>query len=131
MASVSSTDLAVDHALAEIAASFSFLLDVTPVELVDARERFWTTGRAPVFEYRPVETDLEVAERRLRALPCDDVMDPSPVTCQADHVANSTALNATRGVLVLAARSSGPSSSALRVTHSARRIHQRINLAGH
>ena len=40
-------DLAVDRALTDIAGSFRFLLDVTPVDLVDARDEFWRTGRAP------------------------------------------------------------------------------------
>ena len=49
------SDLAVDRALADIATSFRFLLDVTPVDLVRARKEFWDTGRPPAFEYRPLE----------------------------------------------------------------------------
>src|SRR5689334_21747530 len=46
---LSDVDLAVDRALSDIAGSFRFLLDVTPVDLVDARDDFWRSGRTPEF----------------------------------------------------------------------------------
>lgn len=72
---LSADDLVVDRELADIEAGFRFLLDVTPTGLVDARARFRATGRAPEFEYRPLEDDPEVAARRLDNVPVDAVSD--------------------------------------------------------
>jgi uncharacterized protein (TIGR02421 family) len=75
--SLSGTDLAVDRALADIATSFRFLLDVTPIDLVGARETFWATGRPPVFEYRDLEDDPRVMTERLSEVPVNQVDDPT------------------------------------------------------
>ena len=40
---LSGADLAVDHALSDIATSFRFLLEVTPTDLASRRETFWKT----------------------------------------------------------------------------------------
>jgi uncharacterized protein (TIGR02421 family) len=71
------TDLAVDRALADIAGSFRFLLDVTPLDLVGARDTFWRTSRTPEFEYRPLSDDPAVTTARLADIPLDDVEDPT------------------------------------------------------
>jgi uncharacterized protein (TIGR02421 family) len=75
--SFSTEDLMVDRSLADIASSFRFLLDLTPVDLSEARVRFLTDGRTPQFSYRELEDEPELAARRLAAIPVDDVTDPS------------------------------------------------------
>jgi len=83
---LASSDLAVDRALADIATSFRFLLDVTPVELVSVRKAFWDTGRSPVFEYRPVSDDPVVTSARLAEVPLNEVEDPTVAyLLQAKH----------------------------------------------
>src|SRR6188472_293692 len=61
---LSDVDLAVDRSLSDIAGSFRFLLDVTPVDLVEARDDFWRTGRTPEFRYRPLADDPAVTTAR-------------------------------------------------------------------
>jgi uncharacterized protein (TIGR02421 family) len=58
-------DLAIDRELADIALGYRFLLDVTPVNLVDARHRFLDQGTPPAFRYRPLEDDVDVVASRL------------------------------------------------------------------
>ena len=74
-AELSADDLAVDHDLADMAGSFRFLLDLTPVDLVRAREEFEATGRAPELRYRPLEDDTAIAVQRLRAIDVEHVGD--------------------------------------------------------
>ena len=69
-------DLAIDHELADIAASIPLLLWVTPINLIEARGRFLEGGVAPTFAYRPVE-DPAVIEARLAATATDAVEDPA------------------------------------------------------
>ena len=45
-------DLAVDRRCPTSPTSFRFLLDVTPVDLVERATAFWRPGRAPEFAYR-------------------------------------------------------------------------------
>ena len=71
------SDLAVDRALADIASSFRFLLDVTPVDLVGARDDFFQTGRPPEFEYRPLADDPALTTSRLGDIPINDVEEPA------------------------------------------------------
>ena len=79
-------DLSVDRALADIAGSFRFLLDVTPVDLVDARDEFWRTGRAPEFRYRDLADDPAVTTARLNDIPVNEVEDPTVAhLLQAKH----------------------------------------------
>jgi uncharacterized protein (TIGR02421 family) len=73
-------DLAVDRELADIAQSFRFLLDVTPVNVGDARKQFLSsTATEPPFDYRDIEDDPEVIRKRLDAVAVDTVADPT--TC--------------------------------------------------
>lgn len=74
---LSADDLAVDRALADIAGGFRFLLDLTPVDLVAARERFHRDGCEPAFRYRDLEDDPGLSLRRLDAVPLDAVDDPA------------------------------------------------------
>jgi uncharacterized protein (TIGR02421 family) len=85
-ATLAEVDLAVDRALADIAGSFRFLLDVTPVDLVDARDTFWRTGRTPDFRYRPLADDPVVTTARLADVPVTDVQDATVAhLLQAKH----------------------------------------------
>lgn len=68
-------DLVIDRALTDISAGLRFLIDVTPVHLTDARAAFFETGRAPSFEYRPIEDDPEVTATRLADIDLDTVED--------------------------------------------------------
>ena len=74
---VSTADLTVDRALSDIALSFRFLLDVTPIEPLRLREEFWSTGRSPRFEYRDLEDDPELVADRLAEVPVQEVEDPT------------------------------------------------------
>ena len=62
---LSAGDLAIDRELADIALGYRFLLDVTPVNLIDARRRFFDDGTPPEFRYRPLEDDVDVIASRL------------------------------------------------------------------
>jgi uncharacterized protein (TIGR02421 family) len=74
------SDLAIDHELADIAGGFRFLLDLTPVDLVEAQAGFDRTGKPPEFRYRDLEDDPEVALERLNAVAVDRVEDPTLAT---------------------------------------------------
>jgi uncharacterized protein (TIGR02421 family) len=85
-ATLAEPDLEVDRTLADIASSFRFVLDVTPIDLVEARESFWSTGRVPSFEYRPLGDDPAVTTARLRDVPLAKVEDPTVAhLLQAKH----------------------------------------------
>ena len=73
-------DLVVDRALAELAESFRFLLDLTPIDLDEAKVRFGRDGREPDFHYRELEDDPELVRRRLDAVPVAEVEDPTLAT---------------------------------------------------
>jgi uncharacterized protein (TIGR02421 family) len=62
---LSAPDLAIDRELADIALGYRFLLDITPVNLADARHRFLDQGAPPEFRYRPLEDDVDVVASRL------------------------------------------------------------------
>lgn len=75
---LSPADLAVDRQLAEISASFRLLLDLTPVNVPDARRRFFESPRAePDFEYRPLDDDPAVLRAELDAVDAESVDDPT------------------------------------------------------
>jgi uncharacterized protein (TIGR02421 family) len=74
---LSAQDLAVDRELAAAGGSLRFLLDVTPVDLVATRHRFFADGRSPTFAYRPLRDDLAAIEARLATTPTAAVEDPS------------------------------------------------------
>ena len=67
-------DLAIDHEMADIAASIPLLLYVTPINLIEARRQFLDDGVTPKFAYRLVE-DPSVLEARLAAARTDAVED--------------------------------------------------------
>jgi uncharacterized protein (TIGR02421 family) len=69
----------VDAALAEIARTFDFLLQVTPVNVIGARTRFLGDGaqHEPVFDYRPLAVDVDVLKRRLYIQPIEALEDPT------------------------------------------------------
>jgi uncharacterized protein (TIGR02421 family) len=73
--SLSPGDLAVDRELADIALGYRFLLDLTPVDLTDARRRFLDDGEPPDFRYRPLEDDITVVANRLDKLTAEPVGD--------------------------------------------------------
>lgn len=72
---LSAADLAIDRELADIALGYRFLLDVTPVNLVDARHRFLDRGTPPEFRYRPLEDDVDVVASRLAMVDIHAVQD--------------------------------------------------------
>ncbi|HKY48804.1 MAG TPA: tyrosine/phenylalanine carboxypeptidase domain-containing protein [Acidimicrobiia bacterium] len=78
MTSLVATDLAVDRELASISESFRFLVDVTPVNVDQARKLFLASSDSdPVFQYRDVEDFPEVIRARLDAIDIESVVDPT------------------------------------------------------
>jgi len=75
-ATISAEDLAVDHELADTASSIRFLLEVTPVNLLDARRAFFVDRTTPEFVYGPLEDDPDVTESRIAAIRIETVEDP-------------------------------------------------------
>ena len=69
------TDLAIDRELADMASSIRFLLDVTPINLMEARRKFFSDGATPDFVYGPLVNDPMVIETRLTAIDTDSVED--------------------------------------------------------
>jgi uncharacterized protein (TIGR02421 family) len=69
------SDLVIDRELADTAASIRFLLDVTPVNLIDSRRKFRADGATPEFVYGPLADDPVVTETRLEAIEIDSVAD--------------------------------------------------------
>lgn len=69
----------VDQQLGEIATSFDFLLQVTPVNSDDAWEEFDANGQkhVPDLVYRPLPYDPGVLKRRLYQMPLEEVEDPT------------------------------------------------------
>jgi uncharacterized protein (TIGR02421 family) len=67
--------LAIDRELADTASSIRFLLDVTPVNLIEARRSFLSDGATPEFVYGPLADDPAVIETRLEAIAIDSVED--------------------------------------------------------
>lgn len=74
--SLRTEDLAVDHELADTASSIRFLLDATPVNLLDARRAFFADRADPRFVYGPLEDDPDVTAARIAAIRIDTVEDP-------------------------------------------------------
>ena len=67
---------AVDEELARVSESFRFLLDLTPVDAADWRQR-WLDGEheEPRFSYRPLSTDPDVTLASLERMELDRVQD--------------------------------------------------------
>ncbi|SDS97094.1 flavohemoglobin expression-modulating QEGLA motif protein [Microterricola viridarii] len=73
---LSPADLAADHAMATLAGSVRFLLEMTPVNADDVRAEFLAhPENDPVFEYRDLDVDPDVLDAQVVALPIDDVED--------------------------------------------------------
>lgn len=72
---LTASDLAIDRELADIALGYRFLLDVTPVNLIDARRRFFDEGQPPDLSYRPLEDDIAVVADRLAKVAAQAVED--------------------------------------------------------
>jgi uncharacterized protein (TIGR02421 family) len=69
-------DLAVDHELADVALGVDFVLAVSPVNGLAAREEFLAgTAEEPVFEYRDLGDDLPIARTRLQTVDVAGVRD--------------------------------------------------------
>ncbi|MFB7893503.1 flavohemoglobin expression-modulating QEGLA motif protein [Microbacterium sp. NPDC056044] len=72
----SAADLAADHAMASLAGTVRFLLEMTPVNADDVRAQFLADPKAdPVFEYRSLDVDPDVLDAQVAALPLDAVTD--------------------------------------------------------
>ncbi|MFC8683138.1 tyrosine/phenylalanine carboxypeptidase domain-containing protein [Microbacterium ureisolvens] len=72
----SPADLAADHAMAALAGSVRFLLEMTPVNADEVRGQFLAHPEVdPVFEYRPLDVDPDVLDAQVEALPLDAVTD--------------------------------------------------------
>ena len=78
MTLLAATDLAIDRELSSISESFRFLVDVTPVNVEEARKVFLAApGDDPLFRYRDVEDFPEVIRARLDAIDLESVLDPN------------------------------------------------------
>ena len=67
-----------DRGMDDIAASFDFLLAVTPINAEQAFEEFSASGfeRAPVFLYRPLAIDIAARKKALFSIALDRFEDP-------------------------------------------------------
>ena len=74
-AAIHPSDIAIDHQLADATSSIRFLLDVTPVNLIEARNTFLSEGTTPEFVYGPLADDPAVIETRLAAIAIEAVED--------------------------------------------------------
>jgi uncharacterized protein (TIGR02421 family) len=72
----SAADLAADHAMASLAGTVRFLLEMTPVNADDVRAGFLAHPESdPVFEYRELDVDPDVLDAQVAALPIAAVTD--------------------------------------------------------
>ena len=78
--------LGVDYALAQLAASLRFLLDITPLNTEDCRKPFLTDGTEPEFIYRDFDTDPAV----LLAVLDTSISPASTIPCSPSSCAAST-----------------------------------------
>ncbi|MDJ0765827.1 MAG: DUF1704 domain-containing protein [Myxococcota bacterium] len=71
--------ISVDRALSNLAATYDFLLDVTPVNLDSAWHRFKRAkfDQKPVFFYRPLSVDPAAVKRRLFAVSTERIEEPT------------------------------------------------------
>ena len=69
----------VDAVLVDIDCAFDHLIEVTPLNVGEARAAFRAGGcrEAPRFTYRTTTVDVAALQARLAALPLDDVDDPA------------------------------------------------------
>lgn len=72
----SPADLAADHAMASLAGTVRFLLEMTPVNADEVRADFLAHPESdPAFEYRPLDVDPDVLDAQVAALPLDTITD--------------------------------------------------------
>lgn len=72
------SDQAIDHSLAQVAQSFRFLLDITPVDADDVKGAFLEGDLSePQFTYRELESDPEVLRTMLDDVDVTVVEDPT------------------------------------------------------
>lgn len=75
---IAAPDQAIDHALAQLSQSFRFLLDITPVDADDVKGSFLAGADPdPVFTYRELESDPDVARTMLQGIDVAAVEDPT------------------------------------------------------
>ena len=69
----------IDRQLVDISSAFDFLIQVTPVNGLEAWETFKRTrsSRAPELHYRPATFDTSLLKRRLYRIPIERVEDPA------------------------------------------------------
>ena len=76
MSALSAEDLAVDQQLAQMSGSIRFLLEITPIDADDVREKFLAgQTRDPVFTYRELSIDPDVEEAALNNIDVGAVQD--------------------------------------------------------
>jgi uncharacterized protein (TIGR02421 family) len=76
MTALPAGDLAVDRELAQVAGSYRFLLDVTPLDVEEHRRAFLGgDARPPAFTYRDLEDEPDVSRAVLDAIAVGDVED--------------------------------------------------------
>ena len=70
--------LKADRKLGSIASSFDFLLSISPINTIAARAKFIADGfeKPPVFHYRPLTVDPDIAKRDLYAIDLSALEDP-------------------------------------------------------
>ena len=74
--SLAVSDLATDRELAQAAESYRFVLDVTPADVEENREKFRRGAIGePSFTYRELEDDPDVIDARLKAIDVDSIED--------------------------------------------------------
>ena len=74
--SLAVNDLAIEHELAQVAERFRFVLDVTPTDVEENREKFLVGEIGdPRFTYRELEDDLDVVGATLAAIDVDGLED--------------------------------------------------------
>ena len=82
----SPADPAADHAMASLAGTVRFLLEMTPVNADEVRAAFLADPRTdPVFEYRELDVDPDVLDAQVAAIPLDSVTDATLATLLANR----------------------------------------------
>ncbi|MBB1493917.1 DUF1704 domain-containing protein [Propioniciclava sp. MC1595] len=77
MTGLATTDLVIDHAVAQVGGAIQFLLDVTPINSDEVLTAYAEGDRMPRFAYRDLQTDPDVAQGMLDLIDLDAVSDPT------------------------------------------------------
>ena len=77
MTGLATTDLVIDHAVAQVGGAIPFLLDVTPVNADEVLTAWVDGAREPRFRYRELLTDPDIAQGMLDGIDLDAVRDPT------------------------------------------------------